>query len=407
MQLLRRGLRRDDGAGWSTRPRASAAAGSSLAHEGGYSAVHVPFCGLAVIEALSGLDTGVDDPFAYVEGQEGQELQPHQREAVECRRVPRGAHPGVTPKLVLVLSENWTIVDARSLRALVEMAVVAEDGGLRHRDDQRARRPRPLLRRERRDGEPPRLCDAGQPGPCHAVAELARPALGDRGGDDAHSARCDRRARAAPAPAAAREGTRDARHPRRGPPRRTAHRQLAPGRVRGARRPVRETRAPARRAPGRMGCSLARVTGELRRRALQLRRRVARAESVAGGRAAHLARRRVRASPAAAAHRRARPRVPPAGDAERGRHATSCGKGSPRPDATSPSSSSSAACAPRFPDDRSPAPLGPAIAALPPLWERGFRTFCIKPNQYIDDLADYPRWCAEVVERVGELDLEE
>jgi probable F420-dependent oxidoreductase len=55
-----------------------------------------------------------------------------------------------------------------------------------------------------------------------------------------------------------------------------------------------------------------------------------------------------------------------------------------------------------FPDDRSPAPLGPAVAGLPPLWERGFRTFCIKPNQYIDDVADLPRWCAEVVERVGE-----
>ena len=47
-------------------------------HEGGYSAGHVPFCGLAVIEALSGLSAGIDDPFAFLAGTPGQELQPHQ-----------------------------------------------------------------------------------------------------------------------------------------------------------------------------------------------------------------------------------------------------------------------------------------------------------------------------------------
>ena len=54
------------------------------AHEGGYSAIHVPFCGLAVIEALSGLDAGVDDPFGYLDGQAGQDLQAHQDTAVEA-----------------------------------------------------------------------------------------------------------------------------------------------------------------------------------------------------------------------------------------------------------------------------------------------------------------------------------
>ena len=34
-----------------------------FSHEGGYSPVHVPFCGLAVLEALSGHETGVEDPF--------------------------------------------------------------------------------------------------------------------------------------------------------------------------------------------------------------------------------------------------------------------------------------------------------------------------------------------------------
>lgn len=60
-----------------------------------------------------------------------------------------------------------------------------------------------------------------------------------------------------------------------------------------------------------------------------------------------------------------------------------------------------------FPDHRSVAPLGPAIASLVPQWEAGARTFCIKPNQYIDDIAAFPAWCEEVVTRVGELALAE
>ena len=51
-------------------------------HEGGYSAGHVPFCGLSVIEALSGLSAGIDDPYAYLADIPGQELMPHQRAAV-------------------------------------------------------------------------------------------------------------------------------------------------------------------------------------------------------------------------------------------------------------------------------------------------------------------------------------
>src|SRR4029077_17881701 len=35
-----------------------------LSHEGGYSPVYVPFCGLAVMEELSGVKTAVDDPMA-------------------------------------------------------------------------------------------------------------------------------------------------------------------------------------------------------------------------------------------------------------------------------------------------------------------------------------------------------
>ena len=35
-----------------------------FSHEGGYSPVYVPFCGLAVLEALSGAETTVGDPYA-------------------------------------------------------------------------------------------------------------------------------------------------------------------------------------------------------------------------------------------------------------------------------------------------------------------------------------------------------
>jgi probable F420-dependent oxidoreductase len=58
-----------------------------------------------------------------------------------------------------------------------------------------------------------------------------------------------------------------------------------------------------------------------------------------------------------------------------------------------------------FPDDHSVSPLEPAIASIPAQWERGFRTFCIKPSQFVDDPVLYPAWCREVVERVAALPL--
>jgi acetoin utilization deacetylase AcuC-like enzyme len=53
-------------------------------HEGGYSVGHVPFCGLAVIEALSGLSAGIEDPFAYLAAVPGHDLTAAQREAVDA-----------------------------------------------------------------------------------------------------------------------------------------------------------------------------------------------------------------------------------------------------------------------------------------------------------------------------------
>ena len=50
-----------------------------MCHEGGYNAPTVPFFGLAVMETLSGISTGVDDPFdPLLSGLGGQDLQPHQ-----------------------------------------------------------------------------------------------------------------------------------------------------------------------------------------------------------------------------------------------------------------------------------------------------------------------------------------
>ncbi len=52
--------------------------------EGGYSAGYAPFCGLAVLEELSGHPTGVDDPFLPIfEGFGYQGLQPHQSAVIE------------------------------------------------------------------------------------------------------------------------------------------------------------------------------------------------------------------------------------------------------------------------------------------------------------------------------------
>jgi acetoin utilization deacetylase AcuC-like enzyme len=48
-------------------------------HEGGYSPAYVPYCGLAIIEELAGVRTGLADPLLELLARfAGQELQPHQ-----------------------------------------------------------------------------------------------------------------------------------------------------------------------------------------------------------------------------------------------------------------------------------------------------------------------------------------
>jgi acetoin utilization deacetylase AcuC-like enzyme len=55
-----------------------------LAHEGGYSAAVTPFCGLAVLEELTGVRTSVEDPFAArLREFPGQALEAHQRAVID------------------------------------------------------------------------------------------------------------------------------------------------------------------------------------------------------------------------------------------------------------------------------------------------------------------------------------
>jgi len=49
-------------------------------HEGGYCDFYVPFCGVAVIETLAGISSGVKDPYAGTEFVANQDLQAHQQQ---------------------------------------------------------------------------------------------------------------------------------------------------------------------------------------------------------------------------------------------------------------------------------------------------------------------------------------
>jgi acetoin utilization deacetylase AcuC-like enzyme len=55
-----------------------------MTHEGGYSAMYVPYCGLAVIEEMADVRTLVEDPWAPLMAKWGQQaLQPHQAALID------------------------------------------------------------------------------------------------------------------------------------------------------------------------------------------------------------------------------------------------------------------------------------------------------------------------------------
>jgi probable F420-dependent oxidoreductase len=53
-----------------------------------------------------------------------------------------------------------------------------------------------------------------------------------------------------------------------------------------------------------------------------------------------------------------------------------------------------------FPDAHSVADLGQALATIPPQAEAGFTTFCLKPSQFTDDPAGVGRLCRDIIGRV-------
>jgi probable F420-dependent oxidoreductase len=52
-----------------------------------------------------------------------------------------------------------------------------------------------------------------------------------------------------------------------------------------------------------------------------------------------------------------------------------------------------------FPDDDTCADIAQAMESLPEQWQRGFTTFCVKPSQFIDDQSQMGALCREVVRR--------
>jgi len=56
-----------------------------------------------------------------------------------------------------------------------------------------------------------------------------------------------------------------------------------------------------------------------------------------------------------------------------------------------------------FPDDNSCAPLPEALQEIPRQMELGFTTFCIKPSIFIDERENHARFCRDVISRVDAL----
>ncbi len=192
------------------------------------------------------------------------EIVPGPRSAVRSRRRHASliAAPVTPPKLILILSENWTMTSPRDLPSLVRIAVEAEDAGF---DAVMVSEHVVLgsgrgLRRSPR--QPSGLRASRQPGSRHAVAGVADAPVGRGRRHDAAPPGGRRDHPAAQAPAAAGEGPRDARPPVGRASGRAADRELASRGVRGARCRVRVAGRVARRAPRGVATS----SGTTRRR---------------------------------------------------------------------------------------------------------------------------------------------
>lgn len=57
-----------------------------------------------------------------------------------------------------------------------------------------------------------------------------------------------------------------------------------------------------------------------------------------------------------------------------------------------------------FPDAHSPANLEQALASIPPQLAQGYTTFCVKPNQFIDHAAELRSFCERLVHAFAKFD---
>lgn len=56
-----------------------------------------------------------------------------------------------------------------------------------------------------------------------------------------------------------------------------------------------------------------------------------------------------------------------------------------------------------FPAPGAVADLGPALESIPEQWKQGFTTICVKPSMFIDDPRDLPRFCRQAVREASRL----
>jgi probable F420-dependent oxidoreductase len=56
-----------------------------------------------------------------------------------------------------------------------------------------------------------------------------------------------------------------------------------------------------------------------------------------------------------------------------------------------------------FSSSHTVADLGQAMESLPGQWEQGFTTICVKPSMFIDDPRDLPKFCREALRRAASL----
>ena len=56
-----------------------------------------------------------------------------------------------------------------------------------------------------------------------------------------------------------------------------------------------------------------------------------------------------------------------------------------------------------FPASDSTADLGEAMKALPEQWEQGFTTLCVKPSMFINDVSEVPAFCREAMRQATSL----